>query len=176
MQRNMRSLLLPSQRPFSYSSLTPKLPPPPLGQSFPTAPLLSLDERSLTNLLISDNQKSLVVFIRKSCPHCQEELAILNSVSRTYQDKLRFVVVSLSSKEETERILSEKQIVFPAYLCQASEAKQTYGLTVVPAMFFLDEKIRIRYRYIGKRSLIETKKLINQFLQEENTDENSSKN
>lgn len=85
------------------------------------------------------------------CAPCQEEMPVLEGVSKTFGD--RIVVVGVNSQESESRVsdfIHQNQITFPVALDGSGELANLYLVNHYPTTFFIDSKGILRSLHIGQ--------------------------
>ncbi|MDL2323557.1 redoxin domain-containing protein [Ruminococcaceae bacterium OttesenSCG-928-A16] len=76
------------------------------------------------------------------CPPCKEEMPYFNTVHQEMGDKVTFIMVNLVGGRETldsgKAFIEETGYTFPVYFDTSGEAATVYGISSIPATFFID--------------------------------------
>jgi thiol-disulfide isomerase/thioredoxin len=118
------------------------------------APELNLPLYDGGVLRLSDHRGKLVVvnFWASWCVPCRAEMPRLASASETFKDRgVVFVGVDVGDSPENGRaFLGQFGIRYANGPDQSLTIAKTYGVTVLPATFFVDRDGRIRQRVMGE--------------------------
>ena len=104
------------------------------------------------------------LFFTAGCPHCRRVLSILNRLDAMFKDSLRIVYISLSGRDPTEQLIREEHFGGPILFAKPSEAKATFRIATVPALFLVDERGILLDVEFGVRSFNATERLLRDFV------------
>jgi peroxiredoxin len=150
-------LLYFSHRTVPYVDLMP-------GDVAPDIVLSSIKNELL--YLRPDSSKGLaLLFFTTSCPHCKLELVHFEALCRRYASDVDFVAVSLSDRDKTEEFLAQRAFSFAICLDVEKKARESYGVPVVPTIFFIDPRSNIQYRSAGVKSIEAHEQAIKQLIE-----------
>lgn len=144
-----------------------KLEPGPLriGEKVPAFRMTALDGRVFTPDG-SENKKILLLFFTSACVHCRREMANLEELWRKRIGRIEIVGVSLDGPRVTQALQGEMNLNMPLVVADAAELQQAIRLTVVPAMFCIDEVRILRHYYAGEHTLSFDARVVAEFAAE----------
>ena len=129
---------------------------------------------SLTDLITSqevklaqfDGQPVLIFFFTTVCPHCNNEITVVESIYQTYKDAglVLLAIDTAEYKTTVEAYRSAHQLTFPILLDPYSIAQSAYRVNVVPRHFFIDTAGRISYIGLGEMTFDELKVQVEKIL------------
>ena len=109
-----------------------------------------ITQRPVRELL--SRKRSIVLFVKPECGHCQVELTMLEKVELQKSHLNLLVIVEPASRpEETERFLREQGARFRIAIDQNNALFHEFGGMGVPAMLLVDEEGVIRTLVQGER-------------------------
>lgn len=122
------------------------------GQKAPTFSLKTL--RGKTASLDEYKGKPLVINLFASwCPPCQEEMPLLNELSKTLGDKGNVIGVNLTNQErsldDVKAFVKQFNVPFDVLLDEKGEVGKLYQIIGIPTTLLIDEKGIIQKRYNG---------------------------
>ncbi|PIU44320.1 MAG: hypothetical protein COS95_09490 [Ignavibacteriales bacterium CG07_land_8_20_14_0_80_59_12] len=136
------------------------------GKPLPSLKLVATDGRQSS---ISDykGSKLVLMFFKVECPHCQRTLGIFKSLCEYYSTQhFKMIAISLSSPEETSKFTSENAFPFPIVLASYDKVKREYGISALPAVFFVNESMVVIHRVFGEMSAANWKSIFDDSLSE----------
>lgn len=111
--------------------------------------LTLLDGRTL-NLRDLRGKPVVVNFFATWCPPCQEEAPTLEEAYQKYQDRVEFVgIATSSSKSDVEDFVKGKDLSFPIGIEKGDTISKKYGVSAIPATFFITNKGEVADSYVG---------------------------
>ncbi len=121
-----------------------------IGEQVPAVKIQTLEKKevSLSSVLV---RKSVLVFYSASCSHCQQEMDDLRLLYQILKDSLNIAAISLDGMFETKDFVVSHNIPFSVYLDNNDEAKRSFRVGIIPAMFFIDTDQRIMHFKAGER-------------------------
>lgn len=140
-------LLFSSASAWSMSHLSIQTDTNPLiGKRAPDIVLTKSDGTSASVLDTRQGQKAVLVFWATWCPHCYEELGMLNgSITSIEQKGVKIILVDVGeSKEDVKGYFNRRQMKLISYVDENSFLQDTYHLRGVPTLVFVDEKGIVR--------------------------------
>ena len=109
--------------------------------------ILSADQ-SLHEVLQKEKKKiSVLLFYTTWCPPCKRSVALLNQVHRDLADEIRLVGIDVVSSQKMQENMQGVEPEFLTLKLSYEEAQQ-YGLKEsIPALFILDEELKVLKSY-----------------------------
>ncbi len=126
--------------------------PLPVGQKIPSIQALSSDG----DVFIQDSlahKKLLLLFFTTACSHCRTEISSLNELRAKYVSEIDIVGVSLDSRQATTALKEELKLKIPILLGDNEKMKSVFRLTILPALYCIDESQILRRYSTGEHSL-----------------------
>ena len=85
----------------------------------------------------------IVNFWASWCGPCQMEMPAFQTAFDTYGQQIHFVMVDMTdgyqeTREKAQTLISDKGYTFPVYFDTDMDAAITYGVTAIPATYFVD--------------------------------------
>jgi len=121
-----------------------------IGEQMSPAKVQTLEGKEVLTCSVL-TRKSVLIFFSADCSHCQKEMNDLRSFYPIIKDSLSIAAISLSEMQETKDFVVSQNIPFSVYLDNNDEAKKSFRVRPVPAMFFIDEKQRIMQYKAGEQ-------------------------
>ncbi len=137
--------------------------PFPVGQKVPSIEALSLDEDMSGQEGIA-HKKLLLLFFTTACSHCRTEISNLNELRVKYLPEIDIVGVSLDGRQATNALKEELKLKIPILLGDNKKVKSVFRLTILPALFCIDESQILRRYSTGEHSLAFDEDLIKEFI------------
>lgn len=116
------------------------------------------------NLTDYNGRKIFLVFFKADCTPCLKQLANLNEISKKAHEKLEIIAISESNEQKTKEFVETYDLSFPILIDDENIFKSRYGGRGVPALYLLDDEMRVRYRRVGYRSADLDEKIISEFV------------
>jgi len=121
-----------------------------IGVQVPSVKIETLDgEEVFTCSIIS--KKSLLIFFSTDCLHCRKEMSELCIFFPIIKDSLNIVAISVSDMKATKDFVITYKIPFSVYLDNNGEAKRSFHVFPIPALFFIDKEQRIVQYKVGEQ-------------------------
>ena len=119
---------------------------PLIGMTAPDAVLTKMDGTSAGVLGSRQGGKAILVFWATWCPHCYENLGIINdSFASVEQKGIKIILVDVGeTKEDVKNYFNRRQMELISFVDEDSVLKGPYYLIGVPTLIFIDEKGIIR--------------------------------
>jgi peroxiredoxin len=137
--------------------------PLPVGQKIPSIKALSLGG----GVFVQDSlarKKLLLIFFTPRCNHCKTEISNLNELHAKYMSDIDIVGVSLDGQQATNALKEELKLKIPILLGDNEKVKNVFRLTILPALFCIDESQVLRIYSGGEHSLAFDEDLIQKFI------------
>ena len=137
--------------------------PLPVGQKIPSIEALSTDG----DVFVRDSlthKKLLLAFFTTACSHCRTEMSNLNELRAKYEPELDIVGVSLDGLQATNALKEELNLQILVVLGDNEKMKNVFGLTILPALFCIDESQILRRYSSGEHSIAFDEDLIKEFI------------
>lgn len=95
------------------------------------------------------------------CGPCKSEMPEFQAAFETYSEDIHFVLVDMvdgyqETKEQGQALIDEMGYTFPVYFDMDMDAAYTYGITSIPATYFLDAE---GYLVTGARGALSAERL-----------------
>lgn len=134
----------------------------PLYKTIPSVFVQTLDGRTVSiDSIIT--RKTVLIFFSVTCPHCKSEMTNLNTLHRRFNDSLQFIALSASSSVETKRFIDSFAISFPVYVDTTLNALIQFRTATVPALYFVDRRLRLRQFRQGRHDMRSLVSLLSDF-------------
>lgn len=102
----------------------------------------------LPNVNWEENEKTLVLYLRKGCKYCTESMPLYKKIARQYSNKkIQFLVVSRESEDVTKSYLNEHKVDFTE-VRQAS--LESIGALGTPTLILVNQKGEVANSWLGK--------------------------
>jgi peroxiredoxin len=137
--------------------------PLPVGQRVPSIEALSSDG----DVFVQDSlvhKKLLLLFFTTGCSHCRTEISNLNTLRAKYVPEIDIVGVSLDSRQATNALKEELKLKIPILFGNNEKVKSVFRLTILPAIYCIDESQILRRYSTGEHSLAFDENLIKEFI------------
>lgn len=138
----------------SIMALVPVSAAVPVGSKAPGFKVTALDGKSI-GLADLMGKPTLVVFWANWCPHCRNELPVVEKLYKDLGPKgVNFIAISLDTgSEPAQRLVRDGKASFPiAVVGASSDVARSYDITGIPAVFVLDKDGIVKARYAGEAS------------------------
>ncbi len=137
--------------------------PLPIGQKIPFIEALSADrDMHLQDSLA--HKKLLLLFFTTACSHCKTEISNLNELRAKYVSDIDIVGVSLDGRQATNALKRELNLTIPIIPGNNEKMKSVFKLTILPALYCIDEWQILRRYSSGEHSLAFDENLIREFI------------
>jgi peroxiredoxin len=137
--------------------------PLPVGQKIPSIEALSPDRDVFVQGSLP-HKKLLLVFFTTACSHCRTEISNLNDLRAKYVSEIDIVGVSLDGRQATNALKEELKLKMPILLGDNEKVKSVFRLTILPAIYCIDESQILRRYSTGEHSLAFDEDLIKEFI------------
>lgn len=134
-----------------------------IGEKASSFELKTTDGRNF-NLIDYNGSKIFLVFFKTDCTPCLKQLANLNEISKKEHEKLEIIAISESNEQKTKEFVETYDLSFPILIDDKNIFESRYGGGGVPALYLLDDEMRVRYRRVGYRSADLDEKIISEFV------------
>ena len=114
--------------------------------------------------------KGIVVnFWASWCVPCRTEMSALNTIyASTNRNEIEFVGVNFWSMTESEtaarKFVAEFSVEYPTGQDRSGNISLDYGVTGIPATFFIDDKGRVLKRWVGALDLDQLESLTSEII------------
>lgn len=100
---------------------------------------ISGEKQSLADF--RQGKKTIIFFWATWCPHCREELTVMNNrIEELAQKGIKIAAVDLGEKPEiVKRYVQKNNVKLEMFIDEKSSLEEPYGLIGVPTLFFLDQ-------------------------------------
>lgn len=137
--------------------------PFPIGEMLPSLQLASLNLDPV--VLDSTGSKKLVLlFFTTGCLYCKRALLNLDVLNRRYQSQVIMMGISLDGAVETQQLAAKQGPSFPVVVDLEGSVRELCRIQQVPTLFYLDERLALRNRKVGARSIEEDERDLKLFL------------
>lgn len=121
------------------------------------APDFELTDLKKNKYRLSDyrGKNVVVIYWKITCPHCLRDLPRLQSFYLNYREKYDFEVLAVTraggdeEKAKMKDVVSSKMLTFPALVDDGDKVALKYGVTLVPAVFFINKKGAVVEHIVG---------------------------
>lgn len=137
--------------------------PLPVGQKIPSIESLSPDGDEFVRDSVA-HKKLLLLFFTTACSHCRTEISNLNELRAKYVPEIDIVGVSLDNREATNALKDELKLKIPILLGNNEKVKSVFRLTILPALYCVDESQIVRRYSTGEHSLAFDEDIIKEFI------------
>lgn len=150
----LAALLGPPIALLAYLHSSVGTEPFPIGEVLPSLQLASLNLDPVT-LDSMGNKKLVLLFFTTECMYCRQALLNFDALYRRYQSYGTIIGISLDGVEETQALVAEQRLSFPVVIDLEERVRELWHTWQVPTLFYLDERLVLRKRKIGARSIRE---------------------
>jgi thiol-disulfide isomerase/thioredoxin len=125
------------------------------------APDFKITDSKGDTIRLSDtrNKRTLLIFWAGDCPHCEAIMPELKLLQGQYQDKVRFIGVSVDKDENTWRKALEKDEINWTNIAELKgwngKIIQDYYVYATPTFLLLDQNLRVKAKPTGLAELKE---------------------
>ena len=137
--------------------------PFPVGQKIPSIDALSTDGDMFVQNSLA-RKKLLLLFFTTACSHCRTEISNFNELWAQHMSEIDIVGVSLDSRQATNLLKEELNLKIPILLGDNEKVKSVFRLTILPALYCIDESQVLRRYSTGEHSLTFDENLIREFI------------
>ena len=119
---------------------------PLIGQE-PTDVVLTKTDGTTASIISSrQGKKAILVFWATWCPHCYEDLGVINDQMTSIEQKgIKIILVNVGgSKEGVQNYFDQRQMKLVSFLDTDTSLQEPYHLIGVPTVIFIDTKGIIR--------------------------------
>ncbi len=145
---------------FFYQDLTAQYDQPaaqpPADTEKPTAPDFTVEDMEGNPVSLSDfaGQPVVLNFWASWCGPCKSEMPAFQQAWETYGDRVQFLMVNLTdNSQETlasaKAFLADSTYTFPVYFDTALEGGMAYGVTGIPATYFINTAGQVEARAVS---------------------------
>ena len=119
---------------------------PLIGNAAIDAVLIKTDGTSSSIMGLRQGKKAILIFWETWCPHCYEELGVINDNFASIEQKgIKIVLIDVGeSKEAVKEYFYHRQMKLTSFVDENSSLQESYHLIGVPTLIFIDEKGIIR--------------------------------
>ena len=119
---------------------------PLIGKAAPDAVLTDTQGKSASVMGTRQGKKAIVVFWATWCPHCYEDLGIINDNLTSIEQKgIKLILVDVGeTQEDVKNYFNKRQMKLISFVDEDSTLQEPYHLIGVPTLIFIDEKGIIR--------------------------------
>jgi thiol-disulfide isomerase/thioredoxin len=112
----------------------------------PDAVLTKTDGTSASVIGPRQGGKAILVFWATWCPHCYENLGIINdSLASAEKKGIRIILVDLGeTKEDVKNYFNRRQMKLISFIDGDGVLQEPYHLIGIPTLIFIDEKGIVR--------------------------------
>jgi peroxiredoxin len=133
-----------------------------IGVHIPSAKVQTLDGKEIAVDSVL-TRKTVLIFFSIDCSHCQKEMIDLRLFYPVLKDSLNVAAISTNGMQETKSFLVSQNILFSVFLDENGEAKKSFRVRLIPAMFFIDEKHHILQYKAGEQKREQLWSMLNKF-------------
>lgn len=137
--------------------------PFPIGEMLPSLQLASLNLDPVV-LDSTGNRKLILLFFTAECLYCRRALLNFDVLYRRYQSHGIMMGISLDGVEETQALVAGQRLSFPVLVDSQGGVRELCRVQQVPTLFYLDERLVLRNRRVGARSVEEDERDVKDLL------------
>ncbi len=139
---------------LAYLHSSVGIEPFPIGEMLPSLQLASLNLDPVV-FDSTGNRKLILLFFTTECLYCRKALLNFDVLYRRYQSHGIMMGISLDGVEETQALVAGQRLSFPVVIDLEGRVRELWHTWQVPTLFYLDERLVLRKRKIGARSIKE---------------------
>lgn len=118
------------------------VPPLKIGEKIPSVKVLTIEGKEFfIDSFIT--KKSILIFFSPDCLHCKNEMVDLSLFYPLIKDSINIAGISSNGTKETIEFVKIHNIPFKIYLDINEQAKRSFCVRPIPAMFFIDEHLKL---------------------------------
>lgn len=125
-----------------------------IGEMLPSLQLASLNLEPVT-VDFTANRKLILLFFTTECLYCKQTLLNFDVLNRRYQSLGTIIGISLDGVEETRALVAGRRLSFSVMIDPRGSVREVWHIRQVPTLLYLDERLVLRKRTIGTRSISE---------------------
>jgi len=116
------------------------------GKAAPDAVLSKSDGTTAAVIRSLHGKKAILVFWATWCPHCYEDLGLINSSLPSLKQKgIEVVLIDLAeARADVQKYFNQRQLKLTSFLDEDSALQESYELIGVPTLVFVDKKGTVR--------------------------------
>ena len=119
----------------------------PEEEEIPLAPDFTVEDLDGNKYKLSDfrGKPVIVNFWASWCGPCKMEMPDFEELYKEYGDKINFLMVNMTdgnqeTKDKASKHISDNGYTFPVYYDTETEAAYAYGVSSIPATYFIDSE------------------------------------
>ena len=119
----------------------------PEEEEIPLAPDFTVEDLDGNKYKLSDfrGKPVIVNFWASWCGPCKMEMPDFEELYKEYGDKINFIMVNMTdgnqeTKDKASKHISDNGYTFPVYYDTETEAAYAYGVSSIPATYFIDSE------------------------------------
>lgn len=128
----------------------------PTEQSVIYAPDFTVVDAEGNEVKLSDfiGKPIILNFWASWCGPCKSEMPELEAAYQTWNEEIQFLMVNLTdgsyeTMESAQEFLAGTEYTFPVYFDTFYDAATTYGVSSIPATYFIDADGAVAARFVG---------------------------
>jgi thiol-disulfide isomerase/thioredoxin len=125
--------------------------PLPLNKELPFVRLTTINGGAATLDKFRSSRIIIMVFSAE-CPHCLRMLSVFEAMNRKYGNALKFIALSISNPDTTEKLVSEMPYSFQVFVDKNNELKRVLRISALPTILFVDTGLVLRSEQYGEAS------------------------
>ncbi|MBN1397907.1 MAG: TlpA family protein disulfide reductase [Bacteroidetes bacterium] len=121
-----------------------------IGEQIPPVKVNTL-EGNKASVCSANSKKSLIIFFSVDCAHCLKEMKEISVFYPVIKDSLNVAAISISDLTATRDFVKSQKIPFSVYVDSDSEARDSFRVFPIPALFFIDKDWRLLQYKAGEQ-------------------------
>jgi thiol-disulfide isomerase/thioredoxin len=97
-------------------------------------------------------RRAAILFFTADCPHCQREIPIVNEIAKQFASEIEFAAIALGDRKKTKAFVQTNSIGGRVLVDEKGVVGRLFGVSEVPALFFVDRDQRIAWVGVGEQS------------------------
>lgn len=110
-----------------------------IGKKLPELELRSLEGKQVRISELLGGGSLILMFIDTRCERCKKELAVLKELNKMSDNKVKVLVITKNSADETRRFMKEHGLTFKFFSGKEAAFGDKLGIKYVPALIIVDE-------------------------------------
>ncbi|MGT2667548.1 TlpA family protein disulfide reductase [Streptococcus rifensis] len=150
------------------SKTTQTTDPNLLDQSLPNFTLTTPEGKVISNQSFA-GKPMLYMEWASWCPHCQEQLPVIQKLYNTYGDRVNFVLANATGSrgetlDDAKSYMDNHHYTVPWYSDTKLKAANTLGITSLPTILIIDQNQSLLNRFDGAQEEADLTKLLDSLI------------